>query len=111
MHEMQTIATDDPVACMFVCRSDTRLLPAKTAKRIEVIFAMKTSEGPRNIKLDVGLDPPQWWEVTSMRPSPNYTVLDEYENLPMCADALHRVSLQLVQETPIWLAKVFTKCK
>jgi len=32
--------------------SVTRLRPAKTAKRIEVLFGAKTLDGPRNIVLD-----------------------------------------------------------
>jgi len=43
MHDMRTIATDDPVAwcvCQSVCNALLR--PAKTAKRIEVLFVIET---------------------------------------------------------------------
>jgi len=46
MHEMQTIATDDPVAwsvCQSICLSVTRLRHAKTAKLIEVLFGFLVS--------------------------------------------------------------------
>jgi len=46
---MQLIATEVSV-CQSVCllRSFTRLRCAKTAKRIEVLFGVKTLGGPRN---------------------------------------------------------------
>jgi len=37
-HEIRTVATDDPVAwCFHQSKSVTRLLPARTAERIDVL--------------------------------------------------------------------------
>jgi len=41
---MQTVAIDDPD----VCQSVMQLRCAKTAERIEILFGLKTPEGPRN---------------------------------------------------------------
>jgi len=48
MHKIWTIATDDPVA-WYVCQSVTRLRPAKTAKRIEVMIGVETPKGPKTL--------------------------------------------------------------
>jgi len=55
MHDMQIIATDDPVCgvsvslCQSVC-----LCHAKTTERIEVLFGIKIFKDPRNIALNGG---------------------------------------------------------
>jgi len=48
MHEMRTAAIDVPVAWASVTLSVTRLRCAKAAKRIEVLFGMKTFGDPKN---------------------------------------------------------------
>jgi len=59
MHDMQTIVTDVSGVCPSVClsRGSTRLLCAKTAEQIKILFRVDTLGGPRNIVLDGGLDP------------------------------------------------------
>jgi len=42
MHEMMTIASDDPGVSQFVSRCFMRLRCAKTAERIEVLFEVET---------------------------------------------------------------------
>jgi len=62
MHEVRTIATDFPGVCKSVNMSGslyvTRLLCAKTAERIKILFGVKTLGVLRNIVLDGGLDCP-----------------------------------------------------
>jgi len=53
MHEMRTIATDDPVAWS-VCLSVKRLRPAKTAKRIQVLFGVEALGSPGHNVLNGG---------------------------------------------------------
>jgi len=62
MHEMRTTATDVTVA------SATRLRPAKTASRVEVLFGVKTPTGPKEYCRQTGPDFP----TDSMQPSTNY---------------------------------------
>jgi len=63
MHDMQTIVTDVYGVCQSVSlslsRGSTRLHCAKTAEQIKMLFGVNTFEGPRNIVLDGGPDPPQ----------------------------------------------------
>jgi len=54
---MQPIATDDPVAWCVSLMSVTRLRCAKTAERIEFLFAENTFVDPRSIVSDRGVDP------------------------------------------------------
>jgi len=49
MHEMQTIAIDDPRHL-----SVTQVGCAKTTERIDVLFEVETPGGPRNTVLDGG---------------------------------------------------------
>jgi len=53
MHEIRTIATDDPGVCQPVKRVDC----AKAAERIDVLFVVETHGDPRNIVLDEGPHP------------------------------------------------------
>jgi len=55
---------------VYVSRSVVRLPLARAAARIEVLFVVKARGGPKNIVLNIGLDPP----TDSMRPSPDYFV-------------------------------------
>jgi len=54
--------------CQSVClsRGSSRLHCAKMAKQIEILFGVNTFEGPWNIVLDVGLDPPQTGKVGAL---------------------------------------------
>jgi len=50
MHEMLTIAINDPVACLSVCLSVCHAASlCKTAVRIEVLFEVNNLGNPRNI--------------------------------------------------------------
>jgi len=53
MHEMRTVATDDPIVlCLSVCHP-----PApESREQIEVLFGMETLGSPRHIVLDGGSD-------------------------------------------------------
>jgi len=72
MREMETIATDDPVAwcvCLSVRRAPE---PCKIAEQTDVLFGVETPADPRNIVLDEGPHLPRLGGGGSMRPFPNY---------------------------------------
>jgi len=61
MHEMQAIVTDVRGVCpsvLSVSYGSTRLHCAKMAQRVKILFGVNSPEGPRNIVLDGGPDPP-----------------------------------------------------
>jgi len=71
---MKTIVIDDRGVCLSVCpsRGSTRLLCAKTAERIKILFGLNTPGGQRNIVLEWGPDPPQRGKGYSMQPLQSY---------------------------------------
>ena len=55
---MRPIATDVAWSvCLFFCLLVTLVSPAKTDKRIEMPFGMRTRVGLRNLVLNRGVDP------------------------------------------------------
>jgi len=55
---MRPCATDDPVACVSVCLSVTRMRCAKTAERIDMLLGVETSGDPNRSVLDGCADVP-----------------------------------------------------
>jgi len=69
MHEMRTIAIDDPGRLsVSLPRGFIQLRCANTAERIEVLLRVETLGDPRNIVLDRSRN----FFTDSMRPLPNY---------------------------------------
>jgi len=64
LHELWTIAINDPDVCKSVPLFHAGGL-CKTAERIDILFVMETPRDPRNIVLDGD-------HGDSMRPLPNY---------------------------------------
>jgi len=58
MHEMQPIATDVHIVCLFLClsRGSSQLHCAKTAEQIKMLFGVNTPGGPWNIVFHGGPD-------------------------------------------------------
>jgi len=64
MHDIQTTATDNPVAWTSVSLSVTRLRSANSAQLLDVLLAMETSGDQGNIVLEKN-------HLDLIQPSPN----------------------------------------
>jgi len=58
MHEMLTIVIDVHSVSLSLSRNSSRLHCKKVAEQIKMLFGVNTPDGPWNIVLDMGPDPP-----------------------------------------------------